>query len=814
MVSLERQIENKISELGEKNLDSKKIVLFGAGVYSKLLYKLLIKNHYTVLAVIDNNKSLEGHLFEEIIIQNADTFLGKFCNDNIFLILSRFYPEMKNQLERCGYKVNKHIFQMAEIDMIDDWHIVDKGKVDQCILSIIRGKEIYEQLTDTYGMNTSFLVNPVASIGDIYLMSFYIKEYLKNNPNSIFVFGSGTLTKLASQLCFGTIILLKPEQVQALLDFARVFGFERINIKLLHTGYVHFRIWSRMLTYVGITWMEHYRELFELPQNSEITVEKLHSDIQINQIFKTNQLIPGKTVVLSPYANTMRQFKEEFWSTLAENLLSLGFCVCTNVGTSRECAVLNTVPVYVEIENINDFVESAGYFIGIRSGLCDVICSCDCMKIILYSDEIFDLISVYDFYSIQKMGFGKNLLEFIVGNYNEEIILKRIINSMKGEMNSKNDRKLVFQNMIQHDKKLWFWDCNYNGLFCCNNNEKYAVQVQLNHKMDIFSGSLYGKIVFYDNKIIGIPEMADDILIYDMKYKSDRYVKLPDICCNKSELKKFRESVIDENFLFMLGFEIPIILKFDMQSEKIVNFIDVFTGNRKEKNRKFFVSGIIKGKKILVPDYSENIVYEADIYTMHLKKIAVKLISESNTIIKIDKGKDEICILPLKYEQVIIWNRNIKNKKFYLFPFRLQNDEVLIFDSLKNEFTIIKYSLKKTFENYYMENKARDRFFELFFYSQKCNDFFYVFDEKRELLEFTPKDGISKKKSFYITWSDYQRYRGLEISTDKTLNNVFYENNFYSITGFLSCLKEMHSMQSIKENKRISIGNSIFEKLK
>jgi len=441
MGSLERQIENKLFEIGVDRLASKKIILFGAGGYSRRLYKILRKKGYSVSAVIDNNKALEGHLLLDMVVQDAEGFLKEFDDERIFPVLSRFYREIKRQLEKHGYVENVHFFKMADIDEVDEWHIVDEERMDQCVFHIRRGKKLHEELVKRYGSEAVLLVNPAASIGDVYLMSFYVKAYLKDHVNRIFIFGSHTLVRLAGLLDFGTVLYVESDQIQALIDYAGVFGFEKVRIKLLHTGYIHFRIWSRMLTYVGITWMEHYKELFELPDAEEICVKRLTPETEASEYFAEYGFIPGRTVILSPYANTIRQLPDEFWRLLAKRLSGLGYCVCTNLGSPREKEVLGTVPVHIEISSIQAFAEYAGCFIGIRSGLCDLLCTCRCFKIILYSDEIFDLISVYDFYSLQKMGFGENVLEIVIENRDSGKALDDIVSKFKNRRRGEKTEK-------------------------------------------------------------------------------------------------------------------------------------------------------------------------------------------------------------------------------------------------------------------------------------------------------------------------------------------------------------------------------------
>lgn len=246
-------------------------------------------------------------------------------------------------------------------------------------------------------------------------MSFYVDEYIKESKNVIFVFGSEKLEKLANSLEIRPCIHITQKDMEDLIKFAQVFQFEKNNLKLLHTGFIHFRIWSRMLTYLGITWMEHYKELFELPKEVCPDYKDLYgNESEVEKIFLMYNLKKGRTILLSPYANTIQQISLRCWDELAEKLIKKGFCVCTNVGGKNEVPIKNTVPLCVDIYNFSLFVEKAGCFIGMRNGLCDLLLKCKAKIIILYSNEIFDLINVYDFYSLEKMGKNDPKLEEII----------------------------------------------------------------------------------------------------------------------------------------------------------------------------------------------------------------------------------------------------------------------------------------------------------------------------------------------------------------------------------------------------------------
>ena len=59
-----------------------------------------------------------------------------------------------------------------------------------------------------------------------------------------------------------------------------------------------------------------------------------------------------------------------------------------------------------------DVMEYAGLFIGVRSGLCDIIAQADCKKIILYDVTFFEGISTWrEYFSLEAFGCKGDLTE-------------------------------------------------------------------------------------------------------------------------------------------------------------------------------------------------------------------------------------------------------------------------------------------------------------------------------------------------------------------------------------------------------------------
>lgn len=106
----------------------------------------------------------------------------------------------------------------------------------------------------------------------------------------------------------------------------------------------------------------------------------LEKDEDTERLFIKEGLKRGKTVLLAPFSYTLTSYPEWFWKKLVIELKALGFSVCTNLGSRKEKAIPGSKGIFLRYEQLGLFLRNAGWFIGVRSGLCDVISSAVCKK--------------------------------------------------------------------------------------------------------------------------------------------------------------------------------------------------------------------------------------------------------------------------------------------------------------------------------------------------------------------------------------------------------------------------------------------------
>ena len=304
--------------------------------------------------------------------------------------------------------------------------------------NILKGYFTYRNIRKKYGKKATLFLCPHKATGDIYILGLYFPTYLKKNSISDYVFtvvGKGD-AKVARMYEINNIEALTQEEMDNVVRFSIFVGRKQTKVKILHYRAVsmHMGIIDNLRNYKSLNFAEMLLYIvFQLPFNTPQQLPHFRKNQNyVEQIFTERNLIPHKTVVLSPYSNSVPCINQTFWERLALNLKNNGFTVCTNSIGSSEPIIASTVPIYFSYENAKTFLEYAGYFIGVRSGLCDIISSFKCKKIIINQPNIrFGVGNVLEYFSLKDMRLDQHTTELEYHEEYEERILHYIIQDIQ-----------------------------------------------------------------------------------------------------------------------------------------------------------------------------------------------------------------------------------------------------------------------------------------------------------------------------------------------------------------------------------------------
>lgn len=255
---------------------------------------------------------------------------------------------------------------------------------------ICGGYRIYTRLKKEHGRKTKLLICPHTGTGDIYMIGLHLQEYLKKEhiDQYSFIFRGKSEKKIGNLFNIrGTTILDNAETLK-LIRFAQFINPSNLDlIQLHHYPYApqsHMHL-EHFEGYKGITFAEMFQYIsFKLGENTKTTVPNFKRNKEMEKIFHDKNLKPGKTVILAPYSSSIKYIPMDIWEKIASSLKEIGYTVATNCVPKKEMPIAGTIQLSFEYDVSVSYLEYAGYFIGIRSGICDIISSAQCAKIILY----------------------------------------------------------------------------------------------------------------------------------------------------------------------------------------------------------------------------------------------------------------------------------------------------------------------------------------------------------------------------------------------------------------------------------------------
>lgn len=342
------------------------------------------------------------------------------------------YNRIARKIKEKKEKIHKKLLSYSPIRILD----VFSHKV-------LEGYRLYAIMIKQYGENARLFLSAFGT-GDAYLYALFFEGYAKKYENSIPVFGvwNSSSKKVAELFNIQNIAIFSTEEMRFILN---LFMFDSKN--LIHINCMHYHIFYRhtgILSYLeglhDFNWFSLSQAILEVNEK-EITKPVFEEDIDfLQKVFEENQLIPSKTVLLAPYAKTVKGVPMSFWNQLAARLMEQGICVCTNSSGAKEPPVKNTKALFIPYEKSVPFLEKAGAVIGLRSGFLDIISMADCIKISLNIEKNYRrslICHISESFSLSAMYGQKNQYDWMYSNETEKVLLEDIVQLIVSQMQMK-----------------------------------------------------------------------------------------------------------------------------------------------------------------------------------------------------------------------------------------------------------------------------------------------------------------------------------------------------------------------------------------
>lgn len=361
----------------ENKLDGKIIFLFGHCNATEELVDLLLSRNYQPVAILDNNKEKHGMKYRGVEVVSPYAVLLEEQKNCLVCIVARAYAAMADQLNRLGFK--GQIRKLVDYNSYAEYSLSEKT-ISSMKKRVKEGERLLLGFSDRYPDTFCFLC-PFSALGDIYIMMSYLPTYLKKQGIHRCVIG--LVGKACSEVVrlFGSYDVedFTQEEMDQMIQAALYTRKEKIFIPHQDRPYVvnlpkalyHKKIPLSTMYCCGV---------FGLPEDTEPVVPLRFKDFP-----ELHKIPAGKAVIISPYAKSVPVLVDEVWRTIVEFYASQGYKCFTNVVDGEE-PIEGTEAISPGISEIKSVVERAGTFVGIRSGLCDVLQNAKAEKIALYPD--------------------------------------------------------------------------------------------------------------------------------------------------------------------------------------------------------------------------------------------------------------------------------------------------------------------------------------------------------------------------------------------------------------------------------------------
>lgn len=378
----DEMVENVNIINDEMQLSSKKIFLFGHCNATLELIDLLESKGVMTTAILDNSEAKQGQQYKGAIVVYPRQ-IGELAGDNpakdsIVLITSRFYASMLQQLRELGYE--------GPVHKVVDYNTYAEYSLSEDTISRMRareehGEELLKELSDKY--NQYFKVFcPFNALGDIYFMISYWPAFAKKKDvdSVVFCVLNHSLADVIYMFGDYPVEIYEQKELDAMIQ--AVIYTQDPNSFIAHQDRPYVVNLSKALYIKKIPLEKIYccgvygLSVDTIPAKPNVS-EHVYRDIK--------SVPEGKTVIISPYAKSVTSIDRKVWEDAVDYYIGAGYKCFTNV-IGDEKPLDGTEAISPSLLEIRSVVERAGTFVGIRSGLCDILREAKAKKIALYPD--------------------------------------------------------------------------------------------------------------------------------------------------------------------------------------------------------------------------------------------------------------------------------------------------------------------------------------------------------------------------------------------------------------------------------------------
>lgn len=382
MGDVEIVIQKKIRELSiQKKLIDKRIFVFGYNIYWECINNSLSCEGYKIYGIIDNDKKKQ-----ELEICNFPIYDPKsICwgGGDVVLIASKHKKSMMQQIFEMSEEVE--IFNLVDVEeCLKEWETKQKFWIDDNyqleIQKLHQGEKVYNRIKQ----EEPLFVFPFPSIGDAFLIGLYFSQYKLINQQKIrVVVGSKGAYKIMQMFNIKELEIVSEQELDALFKFVSFCEKNKEEVFICSWMFV----FELMARYKKLSFSEFCAKyVFRLENKKEANFPSIW-DVKLRESELENKgLVKGKTIIVAPYANSVQELPIQFWEELVKRLINMGYYVFTNVSGNQK-AIKGSNGLKIPLNQLGNYLEFAGYFVSLRSGLCDIVGHSICKQIVIFREE-------------------------------------------------------------------------------------------------------------------------------------------------------------------------------------------------------------------------------------------------------------------------------------------------------------------------------------------------------------------------------------------------------------------------------------------
>ena len=283
------------------------------------------------------------------------------------------------------------------------------------------GKKLFYRIKNGHD---SVFVLPYTSLGDAYIVSLFLAEKSFCKSDYVLCVASEKCAFIARSFGIKNTECLTVDDLDVLKKYILVSG-EDESKKILHFHYCRTSLMDKIVNLYGFNFMQCYKNFIF---KSDIT----DPSIGVEDFPAQKSSFGDGSVIIAPYAKSLKILPISFWTALVARLKKIGFCdIFTNVSGTSEIPVPGTKQCCLPLNDICQVMNGISLFFSIRSGLCDFISMTKCKKYIFYP-KVDGFFGSKAFYTLTQLPGARNFYEYETGM--DESCYEDVLNDVFAEI--------------------------------------------------------------------------------------------------------------------------------------------------------------------------------------------------------------------------------------------------------------------------------------------------------------------------------------------------------------------------------------------